>query len=138
MGKLISIHSSRTGGDFNRTTAALWISLFQSTPPAREETRTIEHMFDTDIDFNPLLPHGRRRQPRSIRRQNLNISIHSSRTGGDVVVPNSENITISDFNPLLPHGRRPELRAHLLVSSNFNPLLPHGRRRSEDRAFSLW
>ena len=36
--------------------------LFQSTPPAREETRTAWETFTISAYFNPLLPHGRRRQ----------------------------------------------------------------------------
>ena len=55
----VSIHASRTGGDFATPTAIIAES-FQSTPPAREATR-------------PYLA------PDCI---NI-VSIHASRTGGD-------------------------------------------------------
>ena len=83
----------------------VWICIFQSTPPVREETRPASDHSVRMINFNPLLPCGRRRpRPRRTgRRSNFNpllpcgrrlvcrqlvqllrrISIHSSRAGGD-------------------------------------------------------
>ena len=104
------------------------VLLQQSTPPAGEETQGGSHSE----------PHH-------------DISIHSSRTGGDSA-EGCGPASCAYFNPLLPHGRRPErsastaekytfqstppareetIRIGLRIREigDFNPLLPHGRRR---------
>ena len=81
---IISIHASLTGGDSHGSPPFCPASKFQSTPPSREATVTAMRrigwtqfqstppsreatltgtvtVYD-DNDFNPRLPHGRRRQ----------------------------------------------------------------------------
>ena len=122
----ISTHSSRTGGDPQRSGKRYQrgnfnpllphgrrpiclpghapMRLFQSTPPAREETSSPLLHLSSASNFNPLLPHGRRR-------------LYSGSCAGR-----------PHFNPLLPHGRRLCRARFPCQSGHFNPLLPHGRR----------
>ena len=62
----ISIHASLTGGDIRELRADLIESLFQSTPPSREATWLHSSNPLTMKDFNPRLPHGRRRIPERV------------------------------------------------------------------------
>ena len=102
---IISIHSLHTEGDpdctkqsgsrnpFQSTPStrretfwSLWEVLrkkFQSTPSTRRETRPQMQQLLQDVDFNPLPPHGGRRQ-------------HICRAFRDA----------KNFNPLPPHGGR--------------------------------
>ena len=123
----ISIHSSRTGGDTSSAPMAPPLYRFQSTPPVREETQGDFYHMGLKSNFNPLLPYGRRRVLQEsqteatgfqstppVREETLhnywiehrtNISIHSSRTGGDADGPELASRLVY-FNPLLPYGRR--------------------------------
>ena len=80
-------------------------SSFQSTPSAWRETCAMDMIFRCHINFNPLPPHGGRRE----LLQNYN----------DVQ---------SHFNPLPPHGGRLCASSAFERSKNFNPLPPHGGR----------
>ena len=167
----VSIHASRTGGDFRRYSIAnVWRfnprlphgrrpttsarihrrKAFQSTPPAREATSCEMRPPTADASFNPRLPHGRRLSAMLSRAVNSIVSIHASRTGGDVW-DTFGNHWWARFNPRLPHGRRLSERRlqacgtivsihasrtggdHRILTSPtfctcFNPRLPHGRR----------
>ena len=56
----ISIHAPREGGDLNYVPLDMWEELFQSTPPARGATASLEYSQET-----------------------YEISIHAPREGGD-------------------------------------------------------
>ena len=79
------------------------LSIFQSTPPSREATRS-DRRLRYRLNFNPRLPHGRR---------------HSSP---------GPRCSYYYFNPRLPHGRRRKIVTIRERSRDFNPRLPHGRR----------
>ena len=100
----ISIHSSRTGGDDSRPPRLRFISIFQSTPPAREETHgAYIHRLSREFQSTPpareethstrscsrtssfqSTPPAREETARPAARVGcVDISIHSSRTGGD-------------------------------------------------------
>jgi len=169
---IVSIHASRTGGDMG-ITHALALSdgfnprlphgrrpgesapsapyyAFQSTPPAREATYMSNHPRSSRV-FQSTPP---AREATSTNVQLVRccrVSIHASRTGGDIRSYSSLGSS-SGFNPRLPHGRRPVHFAHLATrssfqstppareatpsrcpvvepSNSFNPRLPHGRRQ---------
>ena len=103
----ISIHSLRMEGDTTRktmaslnrsfqstpsawreTTSSCWSPVpqkFQSTPSAWRETPAAHHCCRWRTDFNPLPPHGGRRNAPSLTTQPGGISIHSLRMEGDCV-----------------------------------------------------
>ena len=103
--EIISIHSLRMEGDrlvdgFRQT-----IEGFQSTPSAWRETGLYDAFYGKKTNFNPLPPHGGRRQ--QFRRSQ----------------------SMFHFNPLPPHGGRPHTFRHgRTFPSHFNPLPPHGGR----------
>ena len=105
--KLISIHSPRMGRD----------------DLLAEKTGISQN-------FNPLSPHGERRETRPSAWQLCAISIHSPRMGRDC---NSGSIPTSrrDFNPLSPHGERPRHTCADPRKIHFNPLSLHGERPVE-------
>ena len=82
-----------------------------------------------EANFNPLPPHGGRRDFIVFSEHRDNISIHSLRMEGDAVRAFGDALP-DHFNPLPPHGGRPNLltQSHSW-NNNFNPLPPHGGRR---------
>ena len=56
-------------------------------------------------NFNPLSPHGERRNTVKIIRGCRWISIHSPRMGRDMIL-GADGLPMGDFNPLSPHGER--------------------------------
>ncbi len=76
------------------------IGKFQSTPPAREAT---------------LYP--------DMRLYEEIVSIHASRTGGDIKIV-AEWLQEPCFNPRLPHGRRPIRLVYLRLASEFQSTPP--------------
>ena len=81
-GNDISIHSLRMEGDIKETPKTSMKS-FQSTPSAWRETGLYDAFYGKKTNFNPLPPHGGRRQ--QFRRSQ----------------------SMFHFNPLPPHGGRP-------------------------------
>ena len=79
----ISIHASLTGGDFDvraQLDAFIKISIHASLTGG-----DTANMYRRQLkqDFNPRLPHGRRRPGMARRASGREISIHASLTGGD-------------------------------------------------------
>ena len=124
---------------------------FQSTPPAKAETKTQERLIGAGNDFNPLHPRRRRQGCTGVQAGSVQISIHSTREGGDWTLLILWT-WLQHFNPLHPRRRRPcfpssccdiakfqstppakaETRSNVPVSgncSNFNPLHPRRRRQ---------
>ena len=124
--------------------------IFQSTPSTRRETAISAIAGSALMHFNPLPPHGGRRERRffimldkafqstpSTRRETeethekgflIVISIHSLHTEGDRTERRGLG-NLPHFNPLPPHGGR--LGDYAFRDStglNFNPLPPHGGR----------
>ena len=79
--------------------------------------------------FNPLPPHGGRRDTLEYAQKKLNISIHSLRMEGDLrkafILTGEKH-----FNPLPPHGGRQQVIFFRRPVSHFNPLPPHGGRQN--------
>ena len=128
---------------------------FQPTPPVWAETPPRQECISGRRDFNPLRPCGRRRQSSFLLPLCLQISTHSARVGGDVLIIGGI-ILIHHFNPLRPCGRRrssgirsdhsPPISTHSArvggdwkpsgwqkSEMHFNPLRPCGRRRHGGR-----
>ena len=79
-------------------------------------------------NFNPLPPHGGRRQTRRKKfRQKTNFNPLPPH-GGRHFFTCAIN-AICHFNPLPPHGGRLSCRHKYLNALHFNPLPPHGGRR---------
>ena len=127
------------------------VGTFQSTPSAWRETDIPDAEDTRQNHFNPLPPHGGRRDFAGCFVHLVNISIHSLRMEGDQTTVTFGGLRV-DFNPLPPHGgRRAIFRIRLPISAfqstpsawretwnlallqklllNFNPLPPHGGRR---------
>ena len=107
----------------------LWIfeTEFQSTPSTRRETRSIIYFRPRINYFNPLPPHGGRRNSSAAPISEAPISIHSLHTEGDMSYEERIEV-LKNFNPLPPHGGR-RMRSHAKKTiTNFNPLPPHGGR----------
>ena len=80
--------------------------LFQSTPSAWRETRTIVVPLTSKlISIHSLRMEGDGEKTRG-RRKPV-ISIHSLRMEGDIAYLNSLTENDPNFNPLPPHGGRP-------------------------------
>ena len=102
--------------------------VFQSTPSAWRETHVLPQLKPLLKHFNPLPPHGGRRNRISIIPPSVDISIHSLRMEGD-----SANI-LHDLFPagISIHSLRMEgdftFPADVPADEDFNPLPPHGGR----------
>jgi len=104
--------------------------------------------------FNPRLPHGRRQHSDGVFQQAIVVSIHASRTGGDVIpgCPSGIFISFQSTPPAREATQYQENGAMVVVSihasrtggdwqicvivarsRSFNPRLPHGRRLSGGR-----
>ena len=104
-GWVISIHSPRMGRDeFGKTFAQAKKISIHSPRMGRDASPRPEG--GGGKYFNPLSPHGERRNSSGCSRRNCH------------------------FNPLSPHGERQCRRRKLRRRRNFNPLSPHGERRS--------
>src|ERR1039458_995674 len=145
----VSIHAAREGGDLTLRASPpctgsfnprrprgrrqelerkkVRVGLFQSTPPARAATGTLEPVHDKVVvsihaareggdgtrrtlgprrtRFNPRRPRGRR--PEHVRdlRHGRGVSIHAAREGGDAATRTTTSFW-SCFNPRRPRGRR--------------------------------
>ena len=80
----ISIHAPREGGDGAGGCIAVFTSEFQSTPPARGETRTAAKSRPLLLLFQSTPPVRGATQQYLDRDVLLRISIHAPREGGDV------------------------------------------------------
>ena len=96
-----------SGDDLFQSTSSAWretalyflspsMLLFQSTPSAWRETFSCRHKYLNALHFNPLPPHGGRRQRRFLIIRKIN-----------------------HFNPLPPHGGRPTTGNVVKVSESF-------------------
>ena len=101
----ISIHSLRMEGDGGKLCAIIMPIVFQSTPSAWRETDRVYIKYTPTADFNPLPPHGGRRNPSLRHFRRLGISIHSLRMEGDMRRCRRSQPGFH-FNPLPPHGGR--------------------------------
>ena len=101
---------------------------FQSTLPAWGETYNHDEGRKAPHHFNPLSPHGERRD--DITAQNGRKTFQSTLPAwGETRWITRAGKCQRDFNPLSPHGERPI--QHLRLSKrdgHFNPLSPHGER----------
>ena len=130
---LISIHSPRMGRDRRR-----------GDPEGREAISIHSPRMGRDAgppasggkarDFNPLSPHGERREVQSPSPQNLDFNPlsphgerHLRRVGG--------HGRLVYFNPLSPHGERRRSGLFRSVPWYFNPLSPHGERHNKSNDF---
>ena len=102
----ISIHSPLTGRDEVWEYHTFGWSGFQSTLPSRGETECQHQGISSVRNFNPLSPHGERRNCVRHLEYFRDISIHSPLTGRDGLRAYFYNGHIH-FNPLSPHGERP-------------------------------
>ena len=124
---VISIHSTRVGGDHFRSPYSLYLfdfnplhpcgrrpavgtngrnpMTFQSTPPVWAETNRSVVLYNQWNNFNPLHPCGRRLANADLTLAKVTISIHSTRVGGDGF-SQSASAGSPHFNPLHPCGRR--------------------------------
>ena len=104
----ISIHSLRMEGDDAESQVFSRIFSFQSTPSAWRETRFRQIQLPPQCHFNPLPPHGGRREKTWQHTEQRNY-----------------------FNPLPPHGGRLyQVLVLFCRQFHFNPLPPHGGRRA--------
>ena len=96
----VSIHASRTGGDCLGGMVRYDYQRFQSTPPAREATGS-----------------------RLGGTVTCGVSIHASRTGGDRSTYRWQS-SCRGFNPRLPHGRRPDGKQFVTFQFGFQSTPP--------------
>ena len=82
--RYISIHSLHTEGDARSSQGRPNSIRFQSTPSTRRETARSFALTTTVSHFNPLPPHGGRRNLQWTETELRSISIHSLHTEGDV------------------------------------------------------
>ena len=83
--KIISIHSLRMEGDPDTTTEVQTTEYFNPLPPHGGRQKTSRHPA-RESHFNPLPPHGGRRQVLAAVCLFQDISIHSLRMEGDIVM----------------------------------------------------
>ena len=127
--------------------------LFQSTPSTRRETLTMRRFPQCFPNFNPLPPHGGRRNPYRIKPASFHfnplpphggrptkkpqllrfsyISIHSLHTEGDNV-RKYDLFEVVYFNPLPPHGGRLAVHMQLTIRDLFQST-PSTRRETVPR-----
>ena len=122
----ISIHSSRTGGDGRSGKCSTSSGLFQSTPPAREETRAAASSNSFWVFQSTPPAREETRQAAAFALSSAFQSTPPAREETSVRRPRSS--CPPHFNPLLPHGRRLDRQEKAVRCTDFNPLLPHGRR----------
>ena len=125
-------------------------TLFQSTHPVWDATRSGPMRGSTGWHFNPRIPYGMRPPTTPPTFPVTAISIHASRMGCDAVV--ARGVALSgDFNPRIPYGMRPaqvwrnrhhsaisihasrmgcddNLYLHETDNADFNPRIPYGMR----------
>ena len=146
----ISIHSPRMGRDFWTADIDRIAIEFQSTLPAWGETASAGSAATGSWNFNPLSPHGERRNPETKKEAVSSISIHSPRMGRDVhparpgawhyqfqsTLPawgetrlmrySFRQAAISIHSPRM--GRDIDAHSCPVIGQYFNPLSPHGER----------
>ena len=148
----ISIHAPRTGSDcyvllllqqrahFNPRSPHgerrlimyidQWLSLFQSTLPARGATDSVTRSQLIFANFNPRSPHGERLDAVTSITVGSWISIHAPRTGSDGNIIHAIS-SRNNFNPRSPHGERLEVLC--TPPANFNISI-HAPRTGSDHA----
>ena len=140
------------GGRLAATAISTMPSIFQSTPSAWRETTKNKRTRNILKNFNPLPPHGGRRAYWYSYAQSVDISIHSLRMEGDVVLVNSGAVAFAfqstpsawretffalptTFHPFKFQSTPSAWRETCCTtpvqkqSGHFNPLPPHGGRR---------
>ena len=126
--RCISIHSLHTEGDVSALAMVPAQSAFQSTPSTRRETRSIIYFRPRINYFNPLPPHGGRRNSSAAPISEAPISIHSLHTEGDYAGCSLRSDRCY-FNPLPPHGGRRASSASLIAAMSFQST-PSTRRET--------
>ena len=141
---VISIHSSHTGRDHGHQRNRPDLRDFNPLFPYGKRPAS-SNVTPFPSNFNPLFPYGKRhassiadvilglfQSTLPIREETAacgfrvsaqKISIHSSHTGRDSLVPDFVH-TITDFNPLFPYGKRRSPWAHAPPNSSFQSTLP--------------
>ena len=133
---------------------------FQSTPPAKAETKTQERLIGAGNDFNPLHPRRRRQGCTGVQAGSVQISIHSTREGGDATAQ-KELKALSDISihstreggdmagpavsitdwifqstpPAKAETKHNDIRYN--VTKHFNPLHPRRRRPNTGARLSM-
>ena len=79
----ISIHAAREGGDFLQHFNPFCIFSFQSTPPVKAATKNLHKMAQEDAAFQSTPPVKAATEYTFPLCQQLGISIHAAREGGD-------------------------------------------------------
>ena len=103
---------------------------FQSTPSAWRETRIVQNSLVPEIHFNPLPPHGGRRE--NCTGNEMDTTFQSTPSAWRETSCRKQHIHWQTyFNPLPPHGGRLLVFLYILIHRYFNPLPPHGGRRSQ-------
>ena len=106
---------------------------FQSTPPVWAETPRMFFCPDKpDISIHSTRVGGDGFFPYAMLYRDK-ISIHSTRVGGDLPGQRDDVVLPLNFNPLHPCGRRPLLGGWRSLLLHFNPLHPCGRRRKRSQ-----
>ena len=82
----ISIHAPREGGDPAASHQPTPTAAFQSTPPARGATTSVDRSSSRRVYFNPRPPRGGRPEQIAVIAKVAKISIHAPREGGDLVL----------------------------------------------------
>ena len=124
----ISIHSLRMEGDHRHTETPVLHCEFQSTPSAWRETFVENDEFTIDTHFNPLPPHGGRRDKRMKPTDIWTFQSTPSAWRETVNSPwrlashESFQSTPSAWRETEEPQRPPQKKSH------FNPLPPHGGR----------
>ena len=100
---------------------------FQSTPSTRRETCNSIFPVHSRENFNPLPPHGGRRD---LQRVSMTALVFQSTpsTRRETVVKSGTMSPLQYFNPLPPHGGRRIEWVAAFLCGDFNPLPPHGGR----------
>ena len=91
--KIVSIHATLAGGDQDALAKAQGEVLFLSTPPSRVATRLVQTL-QTRSSFYPRHPRGWRPEPRFMKAELRQVSIHATLAGGDITQAAKADLTI--------------------------------------------
>ena len=129
---LISIHSPLTGRDGMSQRNRLVEVLISIHPPLTGRDSSPTALRISLIHFNPLSPHGERRD---LGRQvfiSIRISIHSPLTGRDIDDFVSKQLYRIFQSTLPSRGETHQETLHRVKKIYFNPLSPHGERLNNE------
>ena len=125
----ISIHAPREGGDLKSRWGEAQPLDFNPRPPRGGRRETGPQGEQGPQDFNPRPPRGGATDIPQHVRDELTISIHAPREGGDSLCELLVNGNHENFNPRPPRGGRPNQYPYIASSRYFNPRPPRGGRQ---------